>query len=110
MKNQDCDKDTAVSNIHTEVLNELVSTRQREVSQLIDEIVMNSQGIYTKEDLASKTRAELQKLYGLLTKGNGSQPINNSSAVYGDCAVYDQALIENAENSGLDIPSTFPAA
>jgi hypothetical protein len=108
VKNQDCDKNKTDSNVQNEVFSELVAARQREVSKLIDEIVTNSQGVYAKEDLAEKSFLELQKLYGLLSKV-ASQPVNNSSAFYGDSLVYDQA-VENAENAGLDIPSTFPVA
>ncbi|MDR2116766.1 MAG: hypothetical protein LBP87_10355 [Planctomycetaceae bacterium] len=104
-----CDKDKIVSNEQLEILNELTLVKRRETDKLISGIVTNSNGVYTKEELAVKTSSELQKLYDFLKKAVQTQAVQNSSAVYGDQGVFDQGLIENADNVGLDIPSTFPA-
>jgi hypothetical protein len=80
----------------------MVSERQRTVNELIDAIVLNSSGVYTKKELVGKTKDELQKLSNLLARTN--VPVVNSS--HTNIQLSSEILNSNAT---LDVPSTFPA-
>jgi len=98
VKNEDKDekKDSTVTNAFHEVLGDLVQARERSVSKLVDGIVTNSRGVYTKTDLAGKPFTELQKLSDFLLNSVQTTSVLNGQP------------IANGDNSVLDIPSTFP--
>jgi hypothetical protein len=83
------------------VLADLTNARQQAIGTLIDTIVLNSGGVYSKEDLNGKTLNELQKLLNAMTKN--SVPIMNAS--HSNIRM-DPAICNT--DAALVIPSTFP--
>ena len=105
LKNTDAQaevKNKAVANAITGILADLVSARQRTMDDLMDAIVTNSGGVYTREELSCKTPEELQKLSNVLARG--TMPVVNAS----HSNVQVDAAVVNS-NTALDIPSTFPS-
>jgi hypothetical protein len=96
-------KNKAVNNAITGILADMVVARQRTIDDLMDTIVTNSGGVYTKAELTGKSTEELQKLSNVLTRS--AVPVVNAS----HSNVHVDAAIVNS-NSALDIPSTFPTA
>jgi hypothetical protein len=105
-ENED-DKDTkdgakSVANERTAVLDDLVAIRSKTMADLIDVIVVNSSGVYSKEDLSGKSLVELQKLAKLLDRN-----IQNSASALFASQGTDMAVM-NAEAPGvLDIATTL---
>ena len=95
-------KNKAVTNALTDILGDLVTARQKTLSDLMDVIVTNSGGMYSKGELAGKSLEELQKLSNLLSKIN--VPVTNASQTN----IQMNGAVLN-EDAALDIPSTFPA-
>jgi len=93
----------AVANAITGILSDMVSARQQTINNLVDTIVMNSGGMYTKEELSGKSAEELQKLSNVLTRTAVPVVDASHSNVQMDTAVVNA-------NTALDIPSTFPTA
>jgi len=91
------DKDKAVTNAIGDILLDMVTTRQRNVNELIDMIVTNSDGLYARSELIGKPIPELQKLSNLLAKS--SMPITNASRMN----VQMDAGIQNSQAT-LDVP------
>ena len=95
-------KNKAVTNALSEILGDLVTARQKTVHELMNVIVTNSGGVYTKEELTGKSMEELQKLSHLVAKVN--MPVVNAS----QSNIQMDTTVMN-EDVALDIPSTFPA-
>jgi hypothetical protein len=82
-------------------ISELIAAKQESKKQLIDTIVANCQGVYSAEELQTKTQIELQKLSTLLTKSNQAADSFSQESV-------TDTPVENEENIALEVPSTFP--
>jgi hypothetical protein len=102
LRNTDDKKDEAVVNAVSEVIAEMAVTQRRAINDLMDMIVTNSRGVYSKDDLAGKSKDELQKLSRLLSR-QPSMPVANASMAN----IHMSASVLN-EEATLDIPSTFP--